>query len=760
MFYRLGQFVHDRRWAVIGAWIVAVAVLSYLAPVWSSVALDGDLDQLPADATTVRASRLNAEAFPKDQARSQLILVFARSDGPLTSADLPFALTTARGLAELPGLPLVGEPWTEKTPVVGEKLRSPGGRATRIVLHLTNDFMAVDNVRVLDSIRQFIERRIRERPAGLEVGITGSAAIGGDMLAAAATSLRDINRTTLLLVAALLWLIYRSPWLVLVPLVAISMAAATSLELLAVLAERSQLLPDAWPGVRVFTTTRIFIVVLLFGAGTDFCLFLIARFRELRGEGVDHREAVATALSRVGGAIAASALTTIVGLTMMAFADFGKFAYSGPSIALSLAVALAVCLTLAPALLSTWIGTRLAGPRTTTTRGDDVSEFHVPWQRFWTRLAHVVVSRPAYVLELSLLVAAPLAWYGWHAPVTYDILSELSPRSVSRLGTDLLTRHFAPGEVGPLTILAQRPGGDFAGDEESIAHLHAQLYALPGVADVRDLYRPGGGPEGSIDFSAGGLLEQVEGNSPMARDTFVAALPNDRGEVTRVFVILADPPFSARAAGSCDRIERTLADLAADPDSSWRDARFELMGPTVAIRDLERVTLADRRRIEALVTAAVFGVILVLLRSPVMCAYLVLTVLGSYLVTLGAVRLIFETIYGPNYPGLDWKTPIFLFVILMALGQDYNIFLVTRVFEEQRRLGPLAGLRRALVQTGGIITSCGVIMAATFGAMITGSLRGMVEIGAALSLGILLDTFVVRTIVVPAFLALAGRRGF
>src|SRR5262249_8481696 len=193
---------------------------------------------------------------------------------------------------------------------------------------------------------------------------------------------------------------------------------------------------------------------------------------------------------------------------------------------------------------------------------------------------------------------------------------------------------------------------------------------------------------------------------------------------------------------TCGRIEQTVADLSADPKSVWHGATFELSGPTAGIRDLERVTLADRRRIEALVAAAVFVVILVLLRSPLVCAYLIATVLASYLVTLGAVRVIFELAYGADYPGLDWKAPLVLFVILVAVGQDYNIYLVTRVFEEQRRLGPLSGLHRAVVQTGGIITSCGIIMAVTFGSMIASSLRGMVEMGVALSLGVLLDTFV------------------
>ncbi len=459
--------------------------------------------------------------------------------------------------------------------------------------------------------------------------------------------------------------------------------------------------------------------------------------------------------ARVGGAISASALTTIVGLAMMGFANFGKFAYSGPTIAMSLAVALAVCLTLAPALLSTWLGTRVSG------YGTSAGSPWAPGQRFWSWAADVVVDRPAYVLELSLIVALPLALYGWYAPVSYDIFSELGPQSVSRRGTALFLRHFPPGEVAPLTLLAYRPDGGLAGyrGELETDDLAKKLFELPGVEKVRRVRSPMGDPPGAVNLTIGGIADRVAANSPRSKDSFMSHLPHDRGDVTRMFVVLHDAPFSVNAAKTCGAIEQALSDLRGNPDSPWHGATFELLGPTAGIRDLERVTVEDRRRIEMLVTAAVFGVILVLLRQPLVCAYLIATVLASYLVTLGAVRLIFEAAYGAEYPGLDWKAPLFLFVILVAVGQDYNIFLVTRVFEEQRRLGPLAGLREAVVQTGGIISSCGVIMAVTFGSMMTNSLRGMVEMGAALSFGILLDTFVVRTIVVPAFFALVGRRG-
>lgn len=745
-----GRLVYDYRWVVILVWVLAAILLRILAPAWSSVARDGDLEQLPADTTLIQGERFSAAAFPVDVAKSQIVLVFARQDAQLSIEDREFALRLGNKIAAAPDLGVI-DVWNEKTPVVGESLRSPTGQAQRVVVRLKNEFMATENIFLLAEVERLVATARKQAPAGLEIGISGSAAVGGDMLSAAAESVENTHITTIVLVAIALLLIYRSPLLVVIPLVTIGLAASVSIDLLTVLADGSQRHPDFPLAIRVFTTTKIFVIVLLFGAGTDFCLFLTARFREQRRLGDDLREALIKALDGVGGALVASAFTTIVGLAMMAFADFGKFAYSGPTIAISLAITLLACLTLVPALLATRLGTYIK-PQTS----EDAF-----WQRLWQRVADAVLRRPALILAVSLLIALPLAWQGWNVPVTYDLLGELAPQRVSRHGTDMLRRYFPPGEIGPLVVLAESAAGnlDSVDGQIKIAELAKPLDDLAGVAQVRSLYQPLGDPPGSVSlFSGAGIMALAAKESPLTKAVFVSEAGELAGKVTRLFLILTGQPFSREAVATLNEVEQVLAKIQEDPASPWHAARFALTGPTVGIRDLETVTLADRFRIELLVILAVFVVLLILLRSPVISAYLMVSVVLSYAVTVGITSLVFQAIYGAEFVGLDWKVPLFLFVLLVAVGQDYNIYLVTRVLEEQQVHGPHKGLRNAIVETGGIITSCGVIMAGTFVSMTTSELNGIIELGFALTLGILLDTFVVRTILVPAFLAILARK--
>jgi len=747
---RWGQLVYDYRWIVIVAWVCAAIGLRIVVPKWSTVARDGDLEQLPADTMLIQGERFSAAAFPADVSKSQIVLVFARQDAELSIEDREFALRLGNKIAEEPDLGVI-DVWNEKMPVVGESLRSKSGQAQRIVVRLKNEFMATENIFLLAAVERIVAAARAEAPAGLEVGISGSAAVGGDMLSAAAESVENTHTTTIILVALALLVIYRSPMLVVIPLLTIGLAATVSIDLLTVLANWSQHHPDFPVAIRVFTTTKIFVIVLLFGAGTDFCLFLTARFREQRRQGQDLREALANALDGVGGALVASAFTTIVGLAMMAFAAFGKFAYSGPTIAISLAITLLACLTLVPALLATRLGTYI-NPATS----EDAF-----WQRLWERIADAVLRRPALILVVSLLIALPLAWQGWNVPVTYDLLGELAPHRVSRHGTDMLRRYFPPGEIGPLVVLAESEAGnlDSVDGQIKIAELAKPLDELAGVAQVRSLYQPMGDPPGSVSlFSSSGLLALAAKESPLTKAVFVSEAGDLAGKVTRLFLILTDQPFSREAVATLNEVEKVLAKVHDDPASPWHAARFALTGPTVGIRDLETVTLADRFRIELLVILAVFVVLLILLRSLVISAYLMVSVVLSYAVTVGITSLVFQWLYGAEFTGLDWKVPLFLFVLLVAAGQDYNIYLVTRVLEEQQAHGLQKGLRNAIVETGGIITSCGVIMAGTFISMTTSELNGIIELGFALTLGILLDTFVVRTILVPAFLALLARK--
>lgn len=811
-----------RHWLfVILGWAAIVFGANHFAPVWDEVTHDGDLAYMPDRMTSVRGRKLMDKAFPNNKAKSQIALLVERRDGPLRADDLALSdhlaaifklLAEPRGssilgsddvinnliaenfrrLVRHPGgelddsdrlvlqqlveawrppgeaeLPLVGV-WSRREEVVGEKLVSDQneyGQAALVLLLLRNEFMATANMNLLNSTETLLSRveiAPEFEPGGLQLGVTGSAAIGADTLNAAKESISNIELTTVILVVGILIVVYRAPLLVFVTLTTMVVSVMVAVDLVALLTQFDLF------GFKIFKTTKIFVIVILFGAGTDYCLFLISRYREELEKGFDKETAVAKALAGVGDALAGSALTTMVGLGMMAFAAFGKFRYSGPAIALCLAVALMACVTLTPALLRMF-GTALFWPFGVEVKGQEATKpVHGKARKIaegaifggiWGRISHAITARPGLILTCSLLVMLPFAIAGYEVDISYDLLGDLSSDRTSVQGAESLKRHYEPGDIGPTTVLVYQKDANFDSVEgrKKIARLSTDLAELPGVKQVRSLTQPTGDPPKRRGLTLRGLQKQTIKVHPRTKAIYLTQEPDMEGMVTRLDLVLTEDPFSKRSVALFNDIDQHLSELKEDPDSPWYGANFEFQGTTAGVRDLEAVTLGDSKLIRQLVVIAVLTVLIIILRSPLICFYLIASVVFSYLVTIGATELVFGWVYGDSFSGLDWKAPIFLFVILIAIGEDYNIYLTTRIFEEQEEHGLVEGLRQAVTKTGGIITSCGLIMAGSFMSMMTGTLRAMSELGFALSLGVLLDTFVVRPILVPCFLALLYR---
>jgi RND superfamily putative drug exporter len=373
----------------------------------------------------------------------------------------------------------------------------------------------------------------------------------------------------------------------------------------------------------------------------------------------------------------------------------------------------------------------------------------------WHWVSKKVAAYPGSILAVSTLLILPLAYLGWNTESVFDISAELPLGAESRTGMEIIRRRFTPGELGPLTVLVQAEQ-DWNSPEgkQIVASLTAGLQKLPNVAEVRSLTQPLGPQE-----TPGGLLGAFPRLSnfligPMARGHYTAKLPD--GNVTRIDVIFHTEPFAPQSVATL-RVIRYYLD-AQLKERKLADARAVFYGITPLTHDIADVHQSDRLLVNGLTLAGILLILVLIVRRPFLAGYLLLTVLVSYYATIGATELIAWGWLDSDIGKIDWKVPFFLFTILVAVGEDYNIFLISRVLEESRKHGMWLGTQRALARTGGTITSCGLIMAGTFATMLLCSLATLAQMGLALAFGVLLDTFVVRPILVPAMLLLVHRR--
>ncbi|QDV38398.1 MMPL family transporter [Tautonia plasticadhaerens] len=795
IFDLIARLVTRRGWLVVLAWVGLAVLFGRYAPSWDEVSLDDDVRFFPEGSISVAGQALLERGFP-ESTDSSIVVVAERPDGPLSEADRAFVGLLADRLGGLIGPEFAIATVTDfrdrymDTILIGGSGEGGSGQAALTLVGVEATYASKQarlTTNAVEGVLAELEGRV---PTGLELGLTGSAVVGHDMNESSNASIDTTTYATVALVIAILLAVYRSPLLALIPLVSIALSAFVSLKGLPAL---------RWvPGLdfQVINVTKVFVIVVLFGAGTDYCLFLIARYREERAHGHAIPEALAIAIRQVGAALVASAGTVIVGLGMLWFSSFAKIQFSGPAIALSLAVALVAALTLAPVLLR-WFGRAIdwpfGGPRPVPVdpsahAGSNGHSSTAPDQAEaalrgpWGRVADLVARRPATILAVSLLAMAPFALHGTRVRSNYGQLSDLPADAPSKLGAAMIRDYFPIGELGPTTLLLWSPALDFRTEEgrEAIASLSDRLTEMPQVARVRSLARPLGEPlERTIRLSdeeqalPGFLrrpLEQarnalIDQGYLAAEPVYVStepADPADLGRITRLDLLLTLDPFSEDGMDALEAIRREVAAVVDPGDGAvgpLAGSEVGYAGSTPMLYDLRSSIGVDERRMYVLVTLGVYAILVFLLKRPGISLYLIATVVLGYLATLGLTDLVFRSLHaGPEpWQGLDWKVGFFLFVILVAVGEDYNIFLMSRVVEEERGHGVIDGTRRAVAATGGIISSCGLIMAGTFGSMLTGRLLALRELGFALAFGVLLDTFLVRPILVPAFIVLLER---
>ncbi|MFF9779407.1 MMPL family transporter [Streptomyces sp. NPDC013978] len=672
----IGHLVCGRRakWIVLGLWLVVLFVVAPFATKLTDAQDNDAASWLPGSAESTQVLEIS-EGFRPEQIPA--VVVYARESG-LTAEDRATIEADVRELKQLTAHKIIGD--QTRGPVYD---RATDPRAAQVYVPITMDEKGWERIApAVDSIRD----DVGEGGDGLAVHITGPGGTSADF----SEAFEGIDSTLLLsamaVVIVMLLLTYRSPTLILVPLLAVIAALFTAQALIYLLAEHA--------GLTVNGQSAGILTVLVFGAGTDYALLLVARYREELRRHEDRHEAMALALRRAGPAVLASGATVVLSMLVLLAAEMNSTSGLGPVAAIGVAVALLAMMTLFPALLVIF-GRWIFWPVIPHLGSADPTERGV-----WARMGHRFSRRPrtVWVATAAALALCSLGLIQLRAEGISNA-DAFTGKPDSIVGQEVSARYFPAGSGDPLVIISNqaqaREVGRVVADTEGV------------VADSLGL------PPGTKPANDGKVLFEAT---------------------------MSDPADSEAAKDTVERV-RDAVHVVPDADA-------QVGGGTAALLDMDEATTHDNILIIPLVLVVVLLILCALLRALIAPLLLIGTVILSFAAALGISALAFRHLF--DYAGESTDFPLFVFVFLVALGIDYNIFLTTRIREEAARQGTRRAVVTGLATTGAVITSAGLVLAGTFAALGTLPMVAFAEIGFAVALGVLLDTFIVRSVLVTA----------
>ena len=818
MFTKLAAFTRKYRISIVVIWLALAVILFLVAPKLSEVGVTDESQFLPQNTESSEASKFIKEKFASTTSAASSAIIVIHNESGLTTADMQEAkavhswLVSAAGPHEIAQVISIFE-----NDALRSTLISTDQTTMMIIVDFSISPMSDSAKTAVQQIRSFL----KQYHPDLEAYVTGDTALSQDMFTSVQQTIDRTTLVTVILVGILLLIIYRSPIAIFLPLIAIGCSFAVSLGIIGFLGQA---------GAHFSTLSEAYLVVIIFGIGTDYCLFIASRFREeLRQK--ERHEAHIHAIKHIGPVITASAITVIIAFLSMGISRFGMNKTTGYALAIGVAVTLVAGLTLVPALMSLfgkflfWPA-KISGPK--------------PEGRFgWHKVGNWVSQHPVMVI-VPILVVLLLPYAALPNLVrSADIISQLPQKAESVAGFKVMNAHFPAGEFSPLNLLIESPQGNMTNSAslQAIEEIALSLQSVKGVSRVDYYAAPssqlsalalqirGIGDavgQGSLDqlasVQASGLLLQslalqypgiiqspnfIQAGLNLTTTTTIAAqipttkptdLPAMFGQlqsaiykvadafngmvsefkletatpfttflqntyfssdktIARINIVLTGDPY---ASTSIDTVTRLRKAAAASVSASTLAGSSEYVGGESAVRaDIMLINDADFGRVVGLAIAGILIVIMILLRSILAPLYMVATVLLNYGTTLGITSWLFLDVMKQG--SMIYMIPLFIFVILVALGADYNIFLVSRIREEALQRPIKDAVSHAVANTGGVITACGIILAGTFATLIIAPLRVVLQIGAGITVGILMDTFLVRALLVPALATVAGR---
>ncbi len=728
----------------IVSWFILMNILFMVSPQLSEVTTNNQDEFLPSDSESVSAMKVRFEKFPSTDGVPAIIALRSYLN---PSTNQPDSERTNLGILKFVEL-LRSDQSPESISSVISPIEDPSlssDNISMIIVNISGSPQDENFGSTVDWITN--ETKNIENFEGIsyfsEIAITGPAGIFNDAVKVFQSIDQQLLLLSVIFVVFILFLIYKSPVLAVIPLLLIFTALGIANFLAALLAKTFELpLNGQVTGI---------LSILVIGAGTNYVLFIVSRYKEELSRNSNKWQAMTSAMSKVAPSITGSAGTTIVAMSALTFASYGSFRALGPMLAMGMFIVLLCGIFIIPAVIVLFGKSAFWTPytpiknffQTKILKNVNNEKSYIEKISIWEKIGDYVVNNPKEVFLVTMIGIIIASIPSFSMKPSFSFVDGFPDDSESKIGYKMINEGFPGGQLSPTQIFVKTDSNNIDDGLMDIEYLSAAVNKIDGISKVYSATRPYGKPSYTIE----GILDQG-GSRYISTDN----------TTTRLEAVIDGDYLSVDSLNLIKDLRKISNETATKEFLTLKDYEIYVGGDTAVASDTKSSIDADILWLAPVSLIAILIVLIILLRSVVAPVYLLFSVIVSFAATFGLSIFAFQVIF--QHTGVAYATGVWMFIFLVALGADYNIFVMSRIKESTDLEGIKKGISKAISKTGGVVTSAGIILAGTFGIFTTLELRELFQLGFAVMLGVLIDTFIVRALLVPSMATLLGNKSW